>query len=276
MKVSRLASKDNPWLKKIRSIASRARGIPPELVLAEGTRVLEEVLRSGCIVEAAVFSDSFGSSARERSLLEAWSRRNIRLFRVPDAIFASLSDVRTPQGALAVVHVPEPSLDEIAPGPDPLILYACGIQDPGNLGTLIRAAAAAGATMVCTSKGTVSARNPKAIRSSAGAFFHIPLVENTDPGDFLAYCRRWSIRLFRSDPRSGIPYDRQELRAPCAILLGSEGAGVVEKEFASCPAIRIPMAEGVESLNVAMAGAIILFEALRQRSNPQEPVRRPG
>lgn len=275
MTISRLTSKDNPLLKKIRSVASLARRSPRDLVLAEGVRVLEEVCRSACIIETAVFSESFGSLSRERRLLEALSRKKVPLFQVPDRIFASLSDVRTPQGAIALVHVPPISLDEAAPGTVPLIVYACGIQDPGNLGTLLRAAAAAGATMVCTSKSSVSARNPKAVRSSAGAFFHIPVVENTDAGDFRDYCRRRSISIFRTDPHSGVSYDRQDLRSPCAILLGNEGAGVAEREFSSFPAIRIPMAKGVESLNVAMAGTLILFEAFRQRSNPKEPARLP-
>lgn len=238
------------------------------MAVAEGIRVLEEVQRSGHAVDAVVFSEGFGSSAREQRLLDAWSRENMRAFKVSGSLLASVSDVQTPQGALALVRVPELTLDEAAPGAAPLILYACGIQDPGNLGTLIRTAAAAGATLACTSKGTVSARNPKVIRSSAGSFFHLPLAERVRASAFRSYCRRHSIRIFRAHTREGIPYTRAAMRTGCAVVLGNEGAGLDEKEFAAYPAIRIPMAKGVESLNVAMAGAIILFEASRQRSNP--------
>jgi TrmH family RNA methyltransferase len=163
------------------------------------------------------------------------------------------------------VFVPEGDLKSISPVLNPLVLYACGIQDPGNLGTLIRTAAAAGAHMVCTSKGTVSARNPKAVRSSAGAIFHLSIVEHADASEFRRFCEHHTIRLYRTHAREGTHYTEANLKSPCAVLLGNEGSGMDEKEFSDCPTIRIPMAEGIESLNVAIAGAVILFEASRQR-----------
>ncbi len=233
--------------------------------MAEGIRVLEEVLNAGSEIEAVILSERFGSPGRERRLLDAWLSKKVPLFQVKEKLFASVSSVQSPQGALALVRVPPLSLSHIRSSSNPLILFACGIQDPGNLGTLIRAAAAAGATLLCTAKGTVSARNPKAIRASAGAFFHLPPVENVAASDFHSYCSHRSIRLYRADACDGIVYTRADLKIACAILLGNEGSGIVPEEFAAVPAIRIPMAEGIESLNVAMAGAILLFEAKRQR-----------
>jgi len=265
MKVLRLTSRDNPLLKKIRLLASGSRRSPRELAIAEGIRVLEEADRAGCEIDSVVFSEQFGSNARERRLLNAWLGRGVPLYEVKEHLFASVSSVQSPQGALALVRVPALSLTDVRRTPDPLALLACGIQDPGNLGTLIRTAAAAGATLFCTFRGTVSVRNPKVIRSSAGALFHLPLVEQVAASDFRAYCSRHSIRLYRADARDGIVYTEAELKTSCAILLGNEGTGITEKEFAAVPAIRIPMARRVESLNVAMAGAIILFEAARQR-----------
>jgi len=163
------------------------------------------------------------------------------------------------------VRVPQPKLTSIHPRHDALFLYACGVQDPGNLGTLVRTAAAAGVDLVCTTPGTVSARNPKAIRSSAGSFFRVPLVEYAEASEFREYCARHSIRLYRTDAQKGVIYTGADLKSACAILVGNEGAGVSGKLFPSVPAIRIPMAEGMESLNVAVAGAIVLFEARRQR-----------
>jgi TrmH family RNA methyltransferase len=274
MKVSRLTSKDNPLLKRIRHLASGSSRSPQELAIAEGIRVLEEVNNAGCEIDSVVFSEQFGSGARERLLLNAWLARGVPLYEVKENLFASVSSVQSPQGALALVRVPALSLTDVPRASNPLVLFACGIQDPGNLGTLLRTAAAAGATLFCTASGTVSVRNPKVIRSSAGALFHLPLVEHVAPADFLAHYSRHSIRLYRADTRDGIVHTQAELRTSCAILLGNESAGVAEREFAAVPAIRIPMAKGVESLNVAMAGAIILFEAARQRSLPQESGRR--
>jgi RNA methyltransferase, TrmH family len=267
MTVSPLTSKDNPLLKTIRLITSGARRAPEQLAVAEGIRILEEVNRTGCEIKAVVFSEHFGADEREKKLLSAWLSKGIPAYRTGEKLFQSISGVQTPQGAIALIQVPRLSLDHIVPAHNALILCACEIQDPGNLGTLIRAAAAAGASLACTSKGTVSARNPKAIRSSAGAFFRLPLVEHVEPSGFRDYCGRHLIQIYRTDTCRGMLYTEADLRGPCAILVGNEGSGMTEDAFAEFPAIHIPMAEGVESLNVAMAGAVILFEAFRQRQN---------
>jgi RNA methyltransferase, TrmH family len=266
MNVSRLTSRDNPLLKTIRLIAAGSKRGSGDLALAEGIRVLEEAAKAPHPIEAAVYSENFGDAPRERALIKTWRSKNVQLYQTSEKIFRTVSSVQTPQGALALIRVSEFRLPDITPAGNSLIIYACGIQDPGNLGTLIRTAAAAGATMVCTAQGTVSARNPKAIRASAGAFFHLVPVENIDLPDFLEYCRQYSIRPFRTDAKDGLNYIDADLRSPCAIMLGNEGSGMDLKIFGDMPSIRIPISERIESLNVAIAGAIILFEAARQRS----------
>jgi TrmH family RNA methyltransferase len=265
MTVPQVTSKDNPLLRTFRLVGSGARQAPKDLVLAEGVRVLEEFENAGRDVEAVVISEDFGEGPREKDLLQRWQARKLHVCLTSRQLFRFVSSVQTPQGAAALVRVPECELKDITPAPVPLILFACGIQDPGNLGTLIRTAAAAGAHMVCTSRATVSARNPKAIRSSAGAFFRLPVVEHAGPSEFRHFCDHHSIRLYRTHAREGVIYTEADLRSGCAVLLGNEGSGVEEKEFTDLPALRIPMAEEVESLNVAAAGAVILFEASRQR-----------
>jgi RNA methyltransferase, TrmH family len=267
MSVSQLTSRNNPLLKTVRLVSAGSKRAPENLVLAEGIRVLEEAVKAGHQTEAAVFVENFGANERERNLLEFWRSRKVRIYKASDKIFKTASSVQTPQGALALVKVRDISLADKTPAPNSLIVYACGIQDPGNLGTLIRTAAAAGATMVCTEKGTVSARNPKSIRASAGAFFHLVPAENVDVDEFLEYCRRYSIQPYRTDAREGINYYEKDLRPPCAIMLGNEGSGMDAKKLAGVPPIRIPMDEKIESLNVASAGAVILFEAAKQRSH---------
>ncbi len=265
MKIPELESRENPLLKTIRLVSAGSRRAPEQLVVAEGVRILEEVEKSGFEIEAVVFSDDFGCTPRERNLLDRWLARGLHICRTKGNLFRTISAVQSPQGAAALVRVPGLVLDTIAPTKNPLVLYACGIQDPGNMGTLIRTAAAAGADLVCTSKGTVSPRNPKAVRSSAGAFFRIPVVERTDPSEFQSFCTQRLIRIYRTDARKGIIYTEADLKSGSAILLGNEGSGVPEDDFPALPAIRIPMAEATESLNVAIAGAILLFEAFRQR-----------
>jgi len=263
--VTYLTSRENPLLKKIRLLISGSKRASDELVVAEGTRVLHEVNRSGREIEAVVFSESFGRDTHERDLLEDWHNRGIRLYCVNRKLFVSLSCLQTPQGAIALVKVPEVHFPPETNQEDALILYICGIQDPGNMGALIRTAAASGVTLVCTAKGSVSARNPKSIRSSAGVFFHHTPAEQVDADIFLQYCLDNSIQPYRTDTMRGVPYTETNLNSPCAILLGNEGSGMTEEKFSGLPAIHIPMVNGIESLNVALAGAVILFEACRQR-----------
>ncbi len=264
MTIQQLTSKDNPLLKDIRLVSSGMRRAPKELVIAEGLRVLEEVEQSPFTIEAVVFSDDFGSAPREKNLLDRFQSKLSRLYCVSSVLFQTISTVQTPQGILALVRVPALSISSAPKSRNPLLICACGLQDPGNLGTLIRTAAAADANMFCTTKGTVSARNPKTIRSSAGSFFRIPILEQVDIREFQQYCIGHSIRLFRTDAQEGVIYTEADLKSPCAVLLGNEGSGFAEQPISELPAIRIPIAKGAESLNVATAGAVILFEARRQ------------
>jgi TrmH family RNA methyltransferase len=272
MAITQLTGKNNPLLKTIRSLQSGARSAPEDLVIAEGVRILEEVTRSACEIAAVIISEDFGRTTREKNLLNAWVSQNARISRVDSKLFLSVSDVQAPQGALALVKRNVLNLEDSPASNNALILAACGIQDPGNLGTLIRTAAAAGASMICTSKGTVSARNPKAVRASAGAFFRVPLIEHVEVEDLLHYCEKQRISLYRTDVRKGLPYTEANLGSPCALLLGNEGSGIASSSFDNIPAIHIPMAEGIESLNVAVAGSIVLFEASRQRAQRLRPL----
>ena len=265
MNLNQLRSKDNFVLKLVRLVASQARRAPQDLVLAEGVRCVEEAIGANRIIEAVLCSEGFGIAEREAKLLDALSHLNVRLYRTSERLLKSVSDVRSPQGVLALVHAPAVSLKDCPTTPSPLILCACGLQDPGNLGTLIRTAAAAGASLVCTMVGTVSPRNPKVVRASAGSFFRLPIIEHLDPSAFLSCCRASSVTPILADARGGRSYADVDYTRGCAILLGNEGRGMVNAEWADMESIRIPMAPGVESLNVATAGALVLFEAFRQR-----------
>lgn len=266
MTVIELTSKDNPLLKLVRLVALQARKIPRDLVLAEGVRCLEEAIGANCNIEAVLCSEEFGVSEREARLIDTLSCQKVRLYRASNRLLRSVSEVQSPQGVLALVHVPAIALRDWTPVPGPLILCACGLQDPGNLGTLIRTAAAAGASLVCATAGTVSPRNPKAIRASAGGFFRLPIIDHLGPSELLSFCRIHSITPLLIDVRGERSYSDVDYTRGSAILLGNEGRGNAEAAWADAESIRIPMAPGVESLNVAAAGAIVLFEAYRQRA----------
>ena len=269
--MERLTGKSNPLLKTLRKLKQNPEKDSGGRMAIEGVRVLEEAENSGCEIEAVVIADGFGEEPREKNLIERWRARGIRVFRVGENLFASVSAVKTPQGAMALVRAPQYTLSGIPPEKRALILCASGIQDPGNLGTLIRTGAAAGADLVLTTTGTVSARKPKALRASAGAFFNIPIIEQLKTGVLISYCEKNRIRMYRTDARAGVPHTQVDLVSSCAIFLGNEGGGVNDEIFASLPAIHIPMPGNAESLNVAAAGAILLFEAARQRAMGDKP-----
>jgi TrmH family RNA methyltransferase len=266
--MSLLTSKEHPLAKQVRWVATQSRRAPRDLVLAEGLRVLEEATSSGCEIEAVLVTEDFGATEREKLLLSRWESADVRIARAAGPLLKSLSEVLTPQDALALVRVPILQLADLPVFSNPLIFCACGLQDPGNLGTLLRTALAAGASWGCSISGTVSARNPKVIRSSAGAFFRLPFVEDLKASEFLLYCKERGIRMFQADPCAGARYTEIDFTQPTATLLGNEAQGMQGKEWLEVSKVRIPMAPGIESLNVATAGALLLFEAFRQRSGP--------
>ncbi len=261
-----VTSKDNPLVRTIRQVAQQAGAHPPDLVVAEGLRLLEEATTSNCALEAVLLAESFGNTKREAALMDAWEHKKVPIRRASSSILKWLSDVVTPQGALALVRIPALALADVAPALDPLILCLCSIQDPGNFGTLLRTGRAAGVSLVCATAGTVSARNPKTIRASAGASFHIPVVEGLTPAEFTTYCRTHKVSMFQARGRADRSCWSMDLSGPTAILLGNEAHGLPDAGWEGVSSIRVPMSSGVESLNVAIAGAVLLFEAFRQRS----------
>jgi RNA methyltransferase, TrmH family len=267
MTVIELTSKHNPLFKQIRLIASQSRRAPKSIVLVEGVRALEEASKAGCITECALMADDFGKDLREHDLVKQWDAQGAKLYRARKTLIESVSEVQSLQGALALVKAPHQSLESMILGPNPLILCVCGIQDPGNMGTLIRTALASGVSLICTTKGSVSATNPKVIRASAGAFFHLPLVENLSPSELMDFLSSHRMKILRADAHGELPYTECSFRFPCAVLLGNEGQGFSAKDWKGSQSVAIPMARGVESINVAVAGAVILFEAYRQRSS---------
>jgi TrmH family RNA methyltransferase len=266
MKYPILTSKHNPLVRTIRLAAGQARSCPPDLVVGEGLRVLEEANLAGCTFEAVLIDENFGVNAREAALLDSWQLRKVPVRRVSASLLKDLSDVVSPQGAVALVRIPRLTMAGVKPKPAPLLLCLSGIQDPGNLGALLRSARAAGVTLVICTMGTVSVRNPKTIRASAGACFHIPVVEGLQPEELIQFCRKQHISMLQARGDAGHSCWTTDLTKPTAIILGNEARGLASAIWGDIPSIRVPMIPGVESLNVAVAGSVLLFEAYRQRT----------
>ena len=283
-----LTSRDNRWLKEFR-LALRG-GLPTEngFVGVEGARLVEEALRSGCPIQAVLFSES-GERHHERlSPLIDRPEMAFPVLRTTDRLFEGLADTEHPQGVAALVHPRETSFDHLLRVPDsacaPLLVVLAGVQDPGNVGTILRTAAAFGATGAATAasgiSGTANPFSPKALRASAGAALHLPVLAGMSLSILLAQLKVAGVRTLASSVHES-PNKKDQLLAPwevdwcrpVALLVGNEGAGLPEEvELSADARIRIPMAGGVESLNAAAAAAVLFYEAARQRKSGAAPL----
>jgi TrmH family RNA methyltransferase len=282
-----LTSRDNRWLKEFR-MALRG-GLPTEngFVGVEGPRLVEEALRSGCRIQAVLFSES-GERHHERlaPLIDP-AEMAFPILRTTDRLFEGIADTEHPQGVAALVHPRETSFDDLVRTPasacSPLLVVLAGVQDPGNVGTILRTASAFGATGAATAasgiSGTAGPFSPKALRASAGAALHLPILAGMSLSILLAQLKVAGVRTLASsvhDSRDSAqpilaPWELDWCQ-PVALLVGNEGAGLPEEVERSADArIRIPMATGVESLNAAAAAAVLFYEAARQRNSAPAP-----
>src|SRR6266516_3495845 len=282
-----LTSRDNRWLKEFRMALSGGLLTENGFVGVEGVRLVEEALRSGCPIQAVLFSESGQRHHDRLALLIDRPEIAFPTLRTTDRLFEGLADTEHPQGVAALVKPRETSFDELVSTPAsacaPLLVVLAGVQDPGNVGTILRTAAAFGATGAATAasgvSGSASPYSPKALRASAGAPLHLPILAGVSLAILLTQFKVAGVRTLASsvhEPRDG----EQPLLAPwevdwCqpgALLVGNEGAGLPVKVERSADArIRIPMASGVESLNAAAAAAIVFYAAARQRNSAAAP-----
>jgi TrmH family RNA methyltransferase len=186
--------------------------------------------------------------------------------QVPDRLFEQVAQTQNPQGIAGLVELLPHNLDTILGGQNLLLLVACGIQDPGNLGTLMRSAAAFGASALFTLHETVSPFNPKAVRSSAGAIFRLPVLAGLDANELLNRLRTAQVRIIAADRHSPSPLDQADLRGSLAIMVGREASGLpAEIAREASLLLSIPIRPGMDSVNVATAAGIFLYEVARQR-----------
>jgi TrmH family RNA methyltransferase len=261
-RLRRLTSRQNALLKKVRQAFSRAERTEEGLVAIEGVKTIDEAIRSGHRVHAVIFSDS-GSSRADHLLPQIPAKAEAVL--VDDSTFQSIIATQTPQGVAALVEFPTHLLDRLLAGHSPLLVLCMGLQDPGNLGTIIRSAEAFGAAGVVLCEGTVSLFNPKTIRASAASAFRLPIVSGRFE-DVAATVRERGIKLVGTSSHEGVPLPESDLRGGAAVSIGNEGAGLSKPVISGLDAlVTIPHSSRVESLNAAIAASLILYEASRQR-----------
>jgi TrmH family RNA methyltransferase len=259
-----VASRQNALVKELRRAFSSGDRTSDGCCAIESVRIVEEAIRSGLRFHAVFFRESSQDLA-DRLLPQIGAQ--VETLVLPDDVFSSAVATETPQGVAALVKVKEFDLKDALRPPQPLVLVASGIQDPGNLGTMLRSAEAFGVSGVLLAERTVSQFNPKTVRAAAGSVFRLPVV-SVKLDEVMPALRGHGLRLVGSSSHKGTPADEADLSGPVALFIGSEAAGLPRELTSKLDeTVVVPHAARVESLNAAVAASVLLYEASRQRKN---------
>jgi RNA methyltransferase, TrmH family len=266
----RISSRQNPIVARFRDVA-RGRGADGSMLL-DGEHLVEEALRSGVALDTVAFAES--AIDRAGPLVERIEHAGAAVLRVPQTVLAAMSPVREPSGIVAIARSAPASLDKVLETEPQLVLLLAGIQDAGNVGAIVRAADACGATGIVAVEGTADPFGWKALRGAMGSTFRLPIAVRQPISAVLDALERQRISLVATVPRHGHAPADTDLTKPFALVLGAEGAGVPPSILdAADLALTIPMRAPVESLNVAITAALILYEASQQRAHRHVVVR---
>ncbi len=232
--------------------------------VAEGSKVVSVALDAGAPVEALYYAPQVSADDRARVVVDQALGAGVRAYELGPGVMERVADTVTPQPLLAVVAFVDVALEALA---DASLLVVCAdVRDPGNAGTVLRSAEAAGADGVVCCDGSVDVYNPKTVRASAGALFHVPVVAGGDVVQVLKRLGDWGVHRLAAMAHNGRDYTEVDLSAATALVLGNEAAGVAARlEPSIDETISIPMSGRGDSLNVGMAAAVLCFEAARQR-----------
>jgi RNA methyltransferase, TrmH family len=278
-----ITSRDNKWLKLFRAALRGTGPCEGEPIGVEGPKLVEDALRSGLEADALLVSDSGEGDAQRILRAASESETGIprsRVLRTTDKLFESVSGTDAPQGVAALFRQRAWGLDDVLRGPgamreaSALVIVLAAVQDPGNVGTILRSAEAFGATGAVATRGTADPWSPKALRASAGSALRLPVLRGMAIPVLLAQLRIAGVKIYAAasvhetdaKPAAGITAEA-DLGEPAAIFVGNEGSGVPAEVLRAADAtISIPTGGAVESLNAGVAASIVLYEAARQRT----------
>ncbi|HHV07950.1 MAG TPA: RNA methyltransferase [Firmicutes bacterium] len=261
-------SRNNPLVRSMRALHYNKVRRSKRQFLIEGVRLLEEAVISGCDIDTVLYCPEMTIDTRTLDLLNNLQGKGVTIVATTEAVLSSVSETKSPQGIVATVCFPiMPKPNSIIEGANLMVLGDM-IQDPGNTGTIIRTAEAVGAGGVFFTAGSVYPFSGKVIRASMGSLFRLPVIILDDNGQKLCnYCLDNDWQIVFTVPEGGIPWWQVNFKQPTLLVLGNEGSGI-SHELLDLEGIKasIPLVSPVESLNVAVAGAVVLFETIRQQS----------
>ena len=260
-----ISSMQNPAVKLLKSLHSKKGRYENGLFLVEGTRVCSEICPPWQ-TELLIFSERFyEENAERKELIAGCPEAKVRI--LPEEVFAAVSDTQHPQGVLAAVRMRLFDLSVFTQKKNPFLVVLEDLQDPGNAGTILRTADAAGADGILCSKGTVDFYSPKTVRASMGSIFHLPVVQAENIAEDLLELRQHGVHLLAAHLQGSRPHFEADYTGGCAIMIGNEGNGLTPEAAALADErVRIPQPGRAESLNASVAAGILIYEALRQRT----------
>lgn len=262
----KIASRDNSLLRQARAVRD---GKITESIFVEGLRLCEEALASKLEIEAVIYSDQIAAKDRPAQAIAELTRVAKSAASVSEKLLESISLTRTPQGIVLLARRPSEDRESFARRQtgSPLLVVLHEINNPVNVGAIIRTAEAAGATGAIATANTADAFSPKALRGAMGSAFRLPVWRGAEYSKVVSWCRSKKIRTIVADVSGSASYSDAQWGQPSALVLGRESTGLSAEEISSADqVVRIPMHGATESLNVAVAAGIILFEAARQRA----------
>lgn len=260
-----ITSRDNSLLRHARAVRD---GKVNELIFVEGLRLCEEVVRSGLEIESVIISEELAQKAKASGVLAELAAKSKRTAGVSEKLLESISYTKTPQGIVVLASRPESSLEHLADNQParPLIVVMHRINNPVNVGAILRTAEAAGATGAIATQQTSDPFSPKSLRGAMGSAFRLPVWFGPSYDEALAWCNERSLQTICASVHATRNHDEADWVKPSAIIMGPESEGLSEDEISLAGnSVRIPMQGLAESLNVAVAAGVLLYEAARQR-----------
>jgi TrmH family RNA methyltransferase len=264
-KLIHITSRDNSLLRHARAVRD---GKASESIFVEGLRLCEEVLGSGLKIEAVIYSEQLARKDRAAELIHDLEHAAGKAASVSEKLLESISYTKTPQGIVVLASRPSLDAKNFAARQDTKLLLVVlqRVNNPVNVGAILRTAEAAGVTGVITSAGSADPFSARALRGAMGAAFRLPIWTGVDYAEAIAWCRSHKVRTVGADVHAAKSYHELDWTPPTAIIMGAESDGLSPEEIAFADdTVRIPMKGSTESLNVAVAAGILLYEASRHR-----------
>ncbi len=260
-----ITSRENRQVKRARSLRRRKGRQAERAYLVEGVRATLDALRSGATVEQVFISEQMLPPERAMQLRQAAEETGADVVEVSAGVLRSIAQSQSPQGVVAVLRKPEHNLKGLDLKQPALVLVAHEVRDPGNLGTMVRTAHSAGCSVMVVSGESVDPYNEKSVRASMSSLAHIPVVDGVSLEDVTVWAKQGKLRLVATTPWAQKTCFETDMTGSVALLVGGEAWGLGELAELADEVVSVPMPGGTESLNVAVAAGILLFETVRQR-----------